>query len=227
MGDRGADPDFAEAFTAYVNYLEDLAGSIGGRYGLSGPLAAGVHTAVLAEPSVTRINRRTLDKRSAGELEKHLRKSWGQLRRAHREVDHSSDFDEEANALLPVMSHYSVYDAVVALTVASNQPVPRDHAGALKVIGKEVGRRLFPYPWNVSCSGCPQTGSHLFAGFEVDPLPVHVLGAPDPWSSEHRLAMWLRTTRAKELERRFDEQRRKKPDAGRSRRNVSRDDNRR
>ena len=38
-----------------------------------------------------------------------------------------------------------------------------------------------------------------------------------------RLAMWLRTTRANELEWRFDERRRKKPDAGRSRRNVSRE----
>ena len=88
---------------------------------------------VLAEPSVTRISRRTLDTRAAGELDKHLRKSCG---------------------------------------------------ASSGVIGKEVGRRLFPYPCNVSCSGCPQTGSHLFAGFEVDPLPVHVLGAPDAWSSE-------------------------------------------
>ena len=38
MGDRAADPEFAEAYRAELNDLEDLAGSIGRRYGLSGPL---------------------------------------------------------------------------------------------------------------------------------------------------------------------------------------------
>gem|GEM_PF-3187650 len=31
---RFPDPEFAETFRAYVNYFEDLAGTIGGLYGL-------------------------------------------------------------------------------------------------------------------------------------------------------------------------------------------------
>jgi hypothetical protein len=48
-----------------------------------------------------------------------------------------------------------------------------------------------------------------------------VLSNPDPDSAVDRLAMFLRTTRSKELERRFSEDRRKNVAPGRQRRNLS------
>lgn len=50
---------------------------------------------------------------------------------------------------------------------------------------------------------------------------MHVLSSPDPLTSADRLAMFLRTTRRKELERRFGQERAKAPAPGRSRRNLS------
>jgi len=40
---RFPDCEYAEAFQAYVNYVEDLAGSIGGRRGFEASLVRGVH----------------------------------------------------------------------------------------------------------------------------------------------------------------------------------------
>lgn len=51
-----------------------------------------------------------------------------------------------------------------------------------------------------------------------------MLSNPDPDSAVDRLAMFLRTTRSKELERRFSEDRRKHVSPGRQRRNLSVDD---
>jgi hypothetical protein len=215
-----ADPEFEAAFRAYVNYFQDLAGSIGGLYGWKESLVAGVHQATAEHPPVRRVQRRHLNPAQNQALEKALRKSWGSLRRAHRELDDPEQYDEEANAWLPVQSYYATYHAILALAIASGQPVPRDHASALKLIGKDVKRGLLPYPWSVYCEGCPQTGSHVFGGVRPSGADVHVLSRPDLSTSEDRLAMFLRTTRAKELDRRFDEVRRRAA-PGRSRRNLS------
>ena len=226
---RFPDPEYETAFRAYVNYFEDLAGTIGGLYGITDPwdiepptsLAEGVIEAVSKHPPVQRIQRRTLDVSARSALEGALRKAWGALRRAHREIEEDGSYDEEANAWLPIQSYYSVYHAVIALSVASGQMIPRDHAASLKMISKEVRRGLFPYPWSVACEGCPQTGSHSFIGLDLPVGEVHVLSRPDPSTSADRLAMFLRTTRAKELERRFREERNKNRGDGRTRRNVS------
>src|SRR5437588_1007909 len=191
---RFPDPEYAEVFQAYVNYIEDLAGSIGGRYGLQASLVQGVHDAVAAHPPVHRIQRRNIDQSAYAAWQKAIRKSWGQLRRIHREVADPDEFDEEANATLPVQAYYAVYHAVLALTIASRQPTPRDHAAALKVVGQEVMRGRLPYPWDIACTGCPQLGSHQFHGFASSPDGVHVLARPDPATTDDRVAMFLRTT---------------------------------
>jgi len=152
-----------------------------------------------------------------------MTKSWANLRRLRREVDDIDTFDEDTNAWLPVQAYYAVYDAVRSLAIASTQHVPRDHRKALNLASKAVLRGLLPYPWNMYCDGCPQTGSHSFPT-PGKPGSVHVLSNPDPDSAVDRLAMFLRTTRSKELERRFSEDRRKNVAPGRQRRNLSIDD---
>ncbi len=220
---RFPDPEFAESFRAYVNYFEDLAGTIGGLYGFSVSLAEGVHDGVADHPATWRVQRRSVNDDRAGLADRAFRKAWGTLRRLDREVEDPDVFDEEANAWIPAQSYYAVYHAILGYSVASGQAVPRDHAAALKLAGKEVTRGLLPAPWDGWCSGCPQAGSVEFGGALMpSPDPVHVLSAPDPWSSEDRLAMFLRTTRAKELDRRFEQERRRKVKPGRTRRNLNR-----
>lgn len=137
----------------------------------------GVHDAVLAHRPVSKIQRRSLAPVSRQALDAGLRKSWGALRRAHREVEDPQSYDEEANAWLPIQSYYAVYHSVLSFAVASGQAVPRDHAAALKLVGKEACRGRLPYPWSVSCTGCPQTGSHSFGGL-LQPEPFTSSAVP-------------------------------------------------
>lgn len=95
------DPEYAGAFQAYRNYLEDLAGMLGGRYGMADSLIAGVYQVVAAHPPVTRLQRRTLSEDERQTLDRAMRKVWGTLRRLHREVGDPEAFDEEANAWRP------------------------------------------------------------------------------------------------------------------------------
>jgi hypothetical protein len=84
------------------------------------------------------------------------------------------------------------------------------------MLAKEVARGLFPYPWNATCDGCPQLGTHAFDGI-VEDRPVLSWARPDPGTSQGRYAMFLRTTRQKELERRFALERRRRVRPGRTR----------
>ncbi|MGH2653139.1 MAG: hypothetical protein ACRDHV_02160 [Actinomycetota bacterium] len=215
-----ADPEFEANFRAYLNYLEDLAGVVGGPYGIGESLIGGIHGGVLRQPPVHRIRGRRLSSKEDQALSGYLRKAWGDLRRMHREVEDSELYEEEANAWLPAQAYYGVYNAALALAVASGGTVPGNHAAALRMLGDHVRRGLLPFPWSAYCQGCPQTGSHLFGGLRPSGADVHVLSSPDPETSEDRLAMFLRTTRARELERRFDQER-GKPAPGRMRRNVN------
>jgi hypothetical protein len=216
---RFPDSDFEKPFRAYSNYFQDLAGTIGGVHGLAGSLADGVHTAVLRLEAVRKIQRRRLNPRASLELEACLRKSWGALRRTLREVEDPSAYDEEANAWLPVQAYYAVYHGILALAVASNQPLPRDHAAALSLVADQVKRERLPYPWSAWCAGCPQTDTATFGGI-APPSRVHVLSRPAPETAEDRLAMFLRTTREKELERLFVIERGKGVRPGATRRHL-------
>lgn len=218
------DPDYAEPFRAYLNYFEDLAGMIGGLYGLAESLAAGVHDGVAAHPPTGRIQRRVPDASRSAIIEQSFRKSWGTLRLLDAGVKDPESFVEVANAWIPVQAYYSVYDAVRGFAAASDQNVPNDHARALKLAGKEVVRGVLPAPWNAFCVGCPHTGDTRFGGLATSDEPVPVLSSPDPSTSDDRLAMFLRTTRHKELDRRFAQERQQDVKPGRTRRNLSRAD---
>ena len=109
-----------------------------------------------------------------------FRKSWGTLRRLDLEVEDPEFFDEEANAWIPAQAYYARYHAILGFAAASAQLVPRDHAAALRLAGKEVVRGALPAPWDAWCDGCPHTGSHRFGGLLPSGDAVHVLSSPDP-----------------------------------------------
>jgi hypothetical protein len=220
---RFPDPEFAEAFRAYVNYFEDLAGTIGGLY-MASSLVEGVHNGVLSHPPVTKVQRRHLNGPEVKALDAAFRKAWSTLRRLDLEVEDPDNYDVEANAWIPTQAYYAVFHSILGLAIASGQTVPRDHAAALKVAGKVAERGALPPPWDAWCGGCPQTGSCTFGGLNPSSASVHVLSRPEPGTSEDRLAMFLRTTRQKELERRFNQERLRKPEPGRTRRNLTRAD---
>ena len=217
------DPEFAETFRAYTNYFGDLATVINRRYGTAGA-ATGICEAVHSLPLVGKIQRRSLSTTGIASLDKPLRKCWGTLRRLDRELSSGEEYDEEANAWIPIQVYYATYHAILALAVASNQTRPTDHTAALKQAGRLVQRGVLPRPWDAFCTGCPQTNTVRYHGLTPTEDGVHVLSLPDEGSSEDRQAMFLRTTRERELERRFRHERSKGRVPGRSRRNLNRSD---
>jgi len=74
---RFPDPEYAGAFQAYRNYFEDLAGMLGGRYGLTDSLVVGVYQSVAAHPPVTKLRRRTLSNEEQQALDRALREGRG------------------------------------------------------------------------------------------------------------------------------------------------------
>jgi hypothetical protein len=216
------DVHWERSFAGYLLYFEDLAGFIGGAYGLADSVAAGVHEAVLSRPAVAGISRRPPDAGRAAALEEGLARSWSHLSRAHDEVVDPVRFDMEANALLPTIVFNSVGAAAQALAVVTHQPPPRGGLAAAALLRPVVTSGVLPGPWGITCTGCPQTGTHAFHGLVRAPRHVDVHAGADPSSSEDRLAMFLRTTRAQRLELRYAEARREGLKPGRSRRNVSR-----
>ena len=217
------DPEFETTFRAYANYLEELAGLIGGLHGIAPTLAEGVYRAVERNPNIVKVSRRRLGRQEERAVAAALVRAWGNLRRVQGELDDSARYDEESNAWLPAMGYYATYHAIRAVAIASRQQVPRDHRRCLNLISREAQRGLLPLPWGAWCEGCPQTGTHRFGGIQR-PDRVHVLSSPDPSSSGDRLAMLLRTTRQKELDRRFAEERSRSVGNGKTRRNLSRRD---
>lgn len=214
-----ADPEFEKSFRVYANYLQDVAGVIGGRYGLEESLVSGVQVAMRAHPALRGVSKRTLDPRAASQLDRTLQKAWSMAGRVGREVE-SSDYDEEANAWLPEQAYYAVHHGMRAVVMAATGAAPKEHRKILNVISREVvdGRLIFP--WSAYCEGSPQTGTERFTGV-AGTGAIEVLSSPDSETSEERIAKLLKTTRKKELDRRFEDLRRKKPEPGRGRRNVS------
>lgn len=217
-------PDYEKNFRAYRNYLTDIANSIGGNYGVGSSLLEGVHSAVLAHPSLHRVQRRPVPEASRETFELGLRKGWGFLRRVQREVEDEAFYDEEANALMPYSAWYAVHHVGRAFAAASRQTVPRDHTGLLRALATTVvARTLLPFPWSAWCEGCPELGTESYGGLSsVD--SVHVLSRPSPDTVEDRLAMGLRTTRAKNLEIAFQGLRKRGVAPGRERRNLDRNE---
>ena len=215
--------NLADAFIAYRNYLEDLARTVREKYGTGDTCVRGVHDAVLAQDQVQRLQRRQVDPVRHPILGKRLRACWHQLRIMRAEVDDPDGYDDEANATLPILAYFAAFHGSLAVTAASNEPVPTDHNAALRAISTHATAGRFPYPWSASCSGCPQLSMATFAGFPFVPTGrVNPLTSPGPATSEERFATLLRTTREKELERRFAEARRRGVAAGASRRNLRR-----
>lgn len=213
-----ADPECEKPFRAYSGYLQDLAGLIAAEHGFGRTLASGVTAAVAQHPGAARISRRRLSERESSDVELGLRRAWSNLRRIQREVRADpGDYDTEANAWVPAQAYYALYHAILAFAVASGQRVPSAHLAALRLIGDEVRRGTLPYPWGASCSGCPQTDTTTYAGMAT-PGTVHVLSSPTPDTAGDRLAMFLRTTRTKEVERLLGDARAKGGKAGARRR---------
>jgi hypothetical protein len=146
--------------------------------------------------------------------------AWNSLALADNAAD-PDNYDRQANAVVPGLAIAAVADTGRALAIAMEAGEPVDRDGALTFLGDLAGEELFPYPWSAFCSGCPQLGTAEWGGSVLPGDPVSVFAAPDPQTSDARLAMLLRTTRQRILERAFAVARQTDVRPGRSRRNLT------
>jgi hypothetical protein len=207
------------SFVAYLHYLEDIAGVIAGLYGRG---VAGVYQSMQLHPPVRALPPRTVSAQDLGGVSGHLAATWTAL----SAIDNASDpetFDRQANAVVPLLAVQGLNAAAHALAVALGIDEPVDTEETLAFLGDFVTEEILPYPWSAFCVGCPQTGSTLWGGSVLPGETVSVFQLPSAGTSDARLAMLLRTTRQRVLERAFAAERRTDVRPGRSRRNLTLD----
>jgi hypothetical protein len=205
------DPAQQASFLAYLHYVEDLAGIIGGRFGVADSLVHGIYDAAAGATG-------TVPPARARQVQAHLTTAWRNLVRLEQ-LTAPAAYDRQVNAVAPRFAFEAVIAAVRALAAAEGADLAQDPGDVLDYAGGRLSEGLLPYPWSARCAGCPQAGS---VGYEdVAPGEVSVFATPDPTTSEARLALLLRTTRARALEQAFAEARRRGVRPGRSRRNLS------
>lgn len=205
------------SFIAYLHYLEDLANVIKGRYGQG---ADGVYLTLRLHPPVRELPGRTLTGQETKRLFDHLSLSWDKLAAIGNAVAVGA-FDRQANAVVPGLTVDSVESAASALALCVGADPPIDTREALELLGDVADDGLFPYPWSATCIGCPQLGTTQWGGSVLPGEALSVFAAPEAQTSDARLALLLRTTRQRIIERRFAVERQTDVKPGRSRRNLS------
>lgn len=156
LGDiRFPDAEHEKPFRVYSNYLADVAGVVGGRYGFEATLVEGVQEAMRRHPPLRRVAKRQHGSAVDHELERCLYKAWGIAHSLERNVE--GEFIEEANTWMPGQAYYAAHHAMRAVLFAASGRAPADHRKVLNVISREVvdGRLIFP--WNAACDGCPSS----------------------------------------------------------------------
>jgi hypothetical protein len=205
------------SFLAYLHYLDDIADVIAGRYGRG---IDGVYQSLRLHPPVLALADAPLAEADLPRVAAELQGAW----RALAIVDNAVDpevYDRQANAVLPEAGVRAVVAAGRALAAAMGDDVPDDDEAIFGYLGDLSAEELLPYPWSAFCSGCPQLGTAEWGGSVIPGDLVSVFAPPDASTSDARLALLLRTTRQRVLERVFAVQRQTDVKPGRSRRNLS------
>lgn len=211
-------PTAEASFLAYLSYLEDLAGVLGGRYGFG---LDGVYQTMQLHPPVRELSATAPTAAATARMYGHLVAAWTRLSAVTAAVD-GLTYHRQANAVVPGLALEAVASAAGALAVAWDGRADDDD-DALAFLGARVAEGLFPYPWSAFCAGCPQLGETEWGGSALPAAFVSVFSLPDPRSSDARLAMLLRTTRTRLLDERFARERQTEVRPGCSRRNLTRE----
>ena len=225
LGDNGDVPirllSFAAqtSFVAYLHYLEDIAGVIGGLYGRG---VAGIYQSMRLHPPVRALPPRRVSPQDMARVAGHLATAWTKLSVIDSAVDPRT-FDRQANAVVPLLAVEALTATAQALAAALGTDEPVHTEEALAFLGDFVSEEILPYPWSAFCVGCPQTGSTLWGGSVLAGATVSVFQIPSAGTSDARLAMLLRTTRQRVLERAFAMDRQTDVRPGRTRRNLTLD----
>ena len=206
------------SFLAYLHYLTDVAGVIGGRFGRG---VQGVYQSLRIHPPVmVRVAGSAVTAVDLRRVAALLGTAWDALAIIDNALD-PQVYDRQANAVLPAAGLRAVIAVGGALAEALGDDAGSDTAAVLAYLGGLADEELLPYPWSAFCTGCPQLGTAHWGGSVLTGERVSVFAYPDPQTSDARLAMVLRTTRQRILEQVFSAERQIDVRPGRSRRNLT------
>jgi hypothetical protein len=194
--------DQANRFRTYLNYLSAISDYLGDVYSnLENVVNPMIESAIFQSIQ----GGRCLDTARLAEL---LRNAWF----TEIQMSISAQYDEfvsYSNHWVPVQAYYSSYLALRSYFNASGQKVGREHSSNLKAIGQEIRRRplLFPQPWRAVCIGNPETSSCQLCSVPNDVTISRVSSLTSScrasfWDS---YAMFLRTTRLRQLQKQCDD----------------------
>ena len=194
------------AFTTYRNYVEDLERIISLEYG---PLDAR-HAAIVAAfqdmPLAAKLGKRNLSTGTLQEVRQSLERSWGMLRACWMPLEFDA-YVTEFNASVPITVYYATYHAALAAIAATNHRGNSSHRTTLNELSTIVSKKLLPWPWSTQCTGPDVQDEFVFIGFRGDISAVSPLQGLSDGELTNRLGAMLKTTRKKELDRRFVERR--------------------
>lgn len=216
----GEENEHSKSFSTYRNYVEALTRVVTDIYGPV-RVRANIDAALSSFPANRGASRFVLDQTTARAVQRSLGRSWGLLRAASMPAEFD-DFVPEFNAMIPVAAYYAVFHALhAAIPVVLGHPGPLQHRPLLNDASTLAGRGLLPWPWSAMCSGWPEGAAEQYAGFPATPSGSSNLANLEVDALPDRVAQLLRTTRSNELERRFEEARKKGKRTGRTRKNLS------
>lgn len=193
-------------FRAYLNYLSALSSFLGDVEADPGTLLK----PVVESLPFQRIKRKqNIDRQQLG---RSLRNAWF----TEVQLNIPSEFPDFLSYSIhwaPIQSYYATYHVLRSYYLASNRDVGRAHATTLKTIGEVIHQRpqLFPYPWRVYCTGNPEVSLpqlvNLPAGTSISKIsPLSLSHNVSSWDS---FAMFLKTTRQRQLDVDVEEWKRK------------------
>lgn len=119
-------------------------------------MAARLNRKQRALPGFNKVNRKVLTDEDS--LKKYLYLSWASEIQLRLGVLTDPFMLKYTNCWAPVHAYYAVYMLVQAWFLSMGEGcLPDNHTDTLKMISNQLKQRvLFPQPWNVLCTGCPQ-----------------------------------------------------------------------
>lgn len=132
-----------------------------------------------------------------------------------------------ANFWAPVQAYYVLHGIGLAVLLSLGVGNPRNHRTFRSLMATHVVAKLFPYPFNMYCTGDPfppsgrDTKMHNFTRQMSEVVDVSNLASPDGEKACLLAAKSLFTSRKRFLLDKFDEHRNERPARGKSRRNLT------
>lgn len=115
-----------------------------------------------------------------------------------------AEFMRYSNLWAPVQAYYAVFLELSALFVASKANIKRSHTAVLHTIGSFArDRKIFVRPWSLCIKGHSKNWKYL--NFPHQPAQISPLSSAHIVAPLDSIAMLLRTTRERQLERKRTE----------------------